>query len=272
MRYAIVLAACLAAPLQVAAQERVVVAGSALSEITAALGQTHRLVGRDQTSTYPAEIEALPDLGYLRALSAEGLLSLNPDLILADADAGPPETMDLVASTEIPVVRITADFTAEGVIERIAEVGQALSVDPAPLQAEVQASFDALAEARAAHPPLRAMFILTAQGGQITAAGSDTAAEGILHLAGAQNALQGFSGYRQITDEAITNAAPDVLVMMERTGDHSLEDADLQSHAALSLTPAVRDGRVIRMEGSYLLGFGPRTPDAALQLLHAMWE
>lgn len=258
----------LAAPAM--AQERVVVAGSALGEIVAALGAEGRLVGRDTTVMYPERLLALPDLGYLRALSAEGLLSLGPDLILADADAGPPETLALVEATSVPVLRVEADYTEQGVLARIDTVAAALHVDGGALRAEVEAAFTDLAAARERARPVRAMFILSAVGGRVLASGQGTAADGIFRLAGAENAVTGFDGYRQLTDEAIIAAAPEAIVMMTRSGDHALSDDQIRAHPALGLTPAAEDARIIRIDGGYLLGFGPRTPEAAMDLLDAL--
>jgi iron complex transport system substrate-binding protein len=268
MRVLALLAALAATP--ALAQERIVVAGSALCEVVAALGQTARVVGRDTTCTHPEAMAALPDVGYLRALSAEGLLSLGPDLILADVDAGPPETMALVQASDVPVVRVQADYTEDGVVTRIDTVAQALGVDPAPLVAQVQAGFATLAQTRQGRAPVRALFILSAAGGRVLASGTGTAADGILTLAGAQNVLTDFPGYRQLTDEALIAAAPEVIVMMDRAGDHALSDEAILAHPALGLTPAAQSGRIVRMDGVFLLGFGPRTPEAALALMAAM--
>src|SRR5690606_21643015 len=128
---------------------------------------------------------------------------------------------------------------------------------------EVAARFDALEQARdAIDTPLRAMFILSAQGGRIMASGGNTAASGILALAGVENAVTGFEGYRLLTDEAVAAAAPDAIIMMDRDGDHALTDAQIIAHPALGVTPAGQAMRVVRMDGLFLLGFGPRTPDA----------
>lgn len=268
MRFPLIAAALLAA-CPAFAQERVVVAGSALGEIVAALGATDRVVGRDTTATYPAEIEAKPDVGYLRALSPEGLLALDPDLILADVDAGPPETMELVAATDVSVVRVSGGYDAAGVLGRIALVAEALGLDGTALHDAVGAEFAALAEARAAADPVRAMFILSMQSGRVMASGTGTAASGILELAGLENAVTDFAGYRQLTDEAVSAAAPEVIVMMDRGGDHAASDAAIVAHPALGLTPAAQNGRIVRMDGVYLLGFGPRTPAAARDLMAA---
>ncbi|MGY6534175.1 MAG: heme/hemin ABC transporter substrate-binding protein [Pararhodobacter sp.] len=253
------------------AQDRIVVIGGALTEIVFALDQGHRVVGRDTTSTYPPEAAAQPDVGYMRALSAEGLVSLDPDLIIADAGAGPRETVEVLRAAGVPFVQVPTAQDAAGVLARIDAVADALGVDGQPLHQRVAAGFAALQRPDGADGrPVRAMFILSATGGRITASGSDTAAAGILQLAGAENAVQGFSGYRQLNDEAVALAAPDVIVMMDRSGDHALSDAQIQSHPALGLTPAAQVGRIVRMDGLYLLGFGPRTPQAARALMDAL--
>lgn len=255
------------------ASERVVVIGGALAEIVHALGQADRLVGRDTTASYPASIAALPDVGYMRALSPEGLLRLAPDLIIADEGAGPPETIDLMLRAEVPFVQIEQAFDEAGVLARIHAVAAALAVDGGgeALAADVAARFEALAQARdAIDTPLKAMFILSAQGGRIMASGGNTAASGILALAGVENAVTGFEGYRLLTDEAVAAAAPDAIIMMDRDGDHALSDTQILAHPALGITPAGQAMRVVRMDGLFLLGFGPRTPDAALALMDAL--
>lgn len=265
---ALAIAAC-ALPLQ--ASERVVVIGGALAEIVHALGQADRLVGRDTTASYPATIAALPDVGYMRALSPEGLLRLAPDLIIADEGAGPPETIDLMLRADVPFVQIDAAYDETGVLARIHAVAGALAVGGDALAADVAARFEALAQARdAIDTPIRAMFILSAQGGRIMASGGNTAAAGILALAGLENAVTGFDGYRLLTDEAVAASAPDAIIMMDRDGDHALSDAQIVAHPALSITPAGQAMRVMRMDGLFLLGFGPRTPDAAQALMDAL--
>lgn len=257
------------APHQVGAQERVVVIGGALTEIVFAFDQGHRVIGRDSTSSYPPQVLALPDVGYMRALSPEGLVALDPDLILADEGAGPPETIRLIRATGVPFVQVPTARDATGVLTRIDAVAVALGVAAEPLRSRVAAEFAAL-DAVTRDRPVRAMFILSAAGGRIMASGSGTAAAGILALAGAENAVQGFEGFRQINNEAVAQAAPEVIVMMARSGTHSVSDDQIRAHPALGLTPAARTGRIVRMDGLYLLGFGPRTPQAARELMHRM--
>ena len=103
------------------------------------------------------------------------------------------------------------------------------------------------------------------------AGGEGTEAEGIIRLAGGINAATGFKGYKPMTDEAVLAAQPDVILMMDREGDLSISDADVLAQPALSQTPAAASGAIVRMDGMLLLGFGPRTPDAATALHAALY-
>jgi iron complex transport system substrate-binding protein len=112
----------------------------------------------------------------------------------------------------------------------------------------------------------RVLFILSMQGGKILAAGSDTAANGIIELAGAINAVEGYSGYKQLSDEAAILARPDIVLMMDRGDGQGVSEAELFSHPAIAPTPAGQGKKLIRMNGGYLLGFGPRTASAIREL------
>lgn len=259
------------------AQDRVLAIGGSVTETVFALGQGDRLVARDSTSSYPVQAQALPDVGYMRALSAEGVLSVAPDLILAEDGAGPPETIALLAQAGIPMRTVPQGFDAGGLPAKITAIAAALGVPEAvaPVLAGLEADLARLAEARAGiDRPRRVMFILSAQGGRIMAAGQDNGADAMIRLAGAENAVQGFTGYKPLTDEAINVANPDAIVMMTRgaaRSDHDAPDAELLAMPAISTTAAARAGAVIRMDGLYLLGFGPRTGQAALDLHRAIY-
>lgn len=252
-------------------EARVVSLGGSVTEIVVALGAADRLVARDTTSNYPDSITALPDVGYIRALSPEGVLSVQPTLILAEDGAGPPEALDVLKAAGVTMVAMPGDPSAEGVLAKITAVAEALKLPDrgARLAADVSAGFDAArAEAATVTTPKKVLFILSLQGGRVMAGGAGTEAEGIIALAGGINAATGFDGYKPMTDEAVLSAAPDVILMMDREGDLAIGDSDVLDQPALAATPAAASGAIVRMDGMLLLGFGPRTPDAA-RALHA---
>lgn len=262
---------CLASAATAQDAGRVITLGGSVTEIAVALGAQDRIIARDTTSSWPESIEALPDVGYIRALSPENVLALDPGLIVAEGDAGPPEAVDVLKGAGIPFILVPEATDPAGIAAKIEAVAAALDLpaEGAALTAEVEAKLAATqARAAAVETPKRVLFILSLQGGRVMAGGEGTEAEGIIRLAGGVNAATGFTGYKPMTDEAVLTAKPDALLMMDREGDLSIVDADILSQPALGQTPAAETGTIIRMDGNLLLGFGPRTPEAA-DTLHA---
>ncbi|MBR2657718.1 MAG: ABC transporter substrate-binding protein [Loktanella sp.] len=248
---------------------RVIAAGGSVAEIIHALGAGDLLIARDTTSSFPPEVETLPDIGYVRALSAENLVAMDPDMIIAEHDAGPPEVLEVLMRTGIPLVMVPQALDPDGVTAKIAAVAVALNLPDKgqALQDSVAAKLDEARAAGAALPAApRVMFILSMQGGRLLVGGAGSSAEAMITLAGGTNAVTGLDGYKPLTDEAAIAAAPDLILMMDRGGDHAVTLTDIAAHPALRLTPAGAEGRVVTMDGLYLLGFGPRTGDAALEL------
>jgi iron complex transport system substrate-binding protein len=115
------------------------------------------------------------------------------------------------------------------------------------------------------------LFVLSLQGGRVLASGTGTAADGIIAMAGGVNAITGYSGYKQLSDEALIEAAPDVILAMDRGGDHETQADELLTHPAIAATPAAAARKVVRMDGAFLLGFGPRTAAAIRELSAALY-
>lgn len=258
------------------ATDRILSIGGSVTEIVFALGAGDRLVARDTTSSFPDAAEALPDVGYMRALSPEGVLSVAPTLILAEEGAGPPETIEVLESASIPIVFVSDDPSADGIAIKVTSIGEALGLEDEAikLNAGIKASLDAAtarARAAAGDRPKRVLFILSTQGGRILASGTNTAANAIITLAGGINAVDAFEGYKPLTDEAVAAAAPDVILMMERGGDHGAATNELIAMPAIATTPAADTRSVVRMDGLFLLGFGPRTADAVSDLSRALY-
>lgn len=248
---------------------RIVTIGGSITEIVYALGEGDRLVARDTTSVYPQAALELPDIGYIRRLSPEGVLSVNPTLIIALEGSGPPETVEVLANARVPMVTVPESYDGEGILEKIRIVGATLGVqDEAELLAdEVGRAIDeVLAQTGSQAQSPDVLFIISMSGGRIMASGTGTAADGAIAMAGGQNAISGFEGYRQLTDEAIIEAAPDVILMMDRQGMHDAGEDEVLAHPAIAPTPAGRNRQVIRMNGAYLLNFGPRTAEAVQEL------
>jgi len=248
---------------------RIVSIGGAITEILYALGFEDRLAGVDATSLYPAAaLRDKPNVGYMRQLSAEGVLGLNPSLVLAVQGSGPKETMDVLEAAKVPLVLVPETFSEDGLLDKIKLVGHAMGADPRAecLTAAVTHDLAQLRELRAkVTKPVRVMFVMSLLNGRAMAAGHNTAANEIIKLAGGVNAIDGYDGYKIINDEAIVAAKPDAVLSIQR-GKDSLDAETVYLHPAFAMTPAAASKTFISMEGLYLLGFGPRTAAAARDL------
>ena len=252
---------------------RVASIGGSVTEIVYALGEGSRLVARDSTSTYPEQALKLPDVGYMRQLSPEGVLSVNPSGIMALHGSGPQEAIDVLKKSSVPFIEVPEHFTHQGILEKIRVVGKALGVDAKAeqLATEMDAKLTGAEKQTASiKDRKRVLFVLSTQGGKILAAGSDTAADGIIRLAGAVNAVEGFSGYKSMTDEAIVTAKPHVILTM-KGGGPPISQEELFANPAVASTPAGARRELIGMDGGYLLGFGPRTAQAIHDLAASLY-
>jgi iron complex transport system substrate-binding protein len=248
---------------------RIVSVGGAVTEILYELGLKDRIVAIDTTSLFPPDaLKQKPNVGYMRALSAEGVLGLNPSLVLAIEGAGPKETIAVLEAATVPLVRVPDRYTGDGIIEKIKIVADVAGENHRGqcLAGKVGDDLAALSALRAkVTQPRKVMFVLSLQSGKPMVAGRNTAADGIIRLAGGVNAIDAYEGYKQIADESVIAAAPDTVLVMQRQQD-AIDAKTLFAHAAFVLTPAAAQQSFVAMDGLYLLGFGPRTAMAARDL------
>ncbi|MHA7879933.1 MAG: heme/hemin ABC transporter substrate-binding protein [Saccharospirillum sp.] len=251
--------------------ERLVSIDGAITEILFALEATDRLVGVDTTSTWPPEAEQLPDVGYMRALSAEGILSLAPERILTTTDAGPPDTLSQLRRAGVNITIIDSQYSLAGVLDKVNTVAEALNRQQdgqqlqQKIQDEVRAAQTQLAETVG---PLRAMFVMDAGTRGFQVAGQNTRAHGALELAGLINVFAEIRDYKPLTPEAAIAANPDIILVF-----HSQDDLQtLAANPALAMTSAAQNGRIHAIDDIDLLTFGPRLGWSLAQLAERLAE
>lgn len=259
---------------KVADTSRILSIGGDVTEILYALKADDKIIAIDSTSQFPADaLKNKPNVGYLRALSAEGVLSTNPSLIIAAHDAGPPPVVAVLKSSSVPYIEVPDDKTPEGVAAKIRFIAKVVGLEAAgdALAKDVERDFALLAEQRSRiEKPVRALFILSVQNGRATVAGAHTSADAMLKLAGAENVAGAAQGYKPLADEAAVELAPDAVVTMQH-GPSGPPSAAIGSVKALQESPALKQHRIIEMNGLYLLGFGPRCARAARELMTALY-
>ena len=248
-----------------AAAERVISLGGDVTEIVYALNAGQQLVAKDSTSTWPAAAQKLPDVGYLRQLNAEGILSLRPQLVLASTQAQPSLVLQKVQDSKVTVVNVPGGDNLAAIDNKIAVIAKALGKTPAGdvLRQQVKQRIAAIPSRPIAK---RVLFILSHGGMTAMAAGQQTGADAAIRAAGLQNAMQGFTRYQPLSQEGVMASQPD-LVVISQDGLNALGgEENLWKLPGLAQTPAGRSKQVLAIDDMALLGFSVRTPKAIQQL------
>ena len=260
---------CAVAASPARAEERIVSVGGAVTEILYALGKGDRIVAVDTTSYFPHAVHDKPKLGYLRALAVEPIVAMNPTLVVVDGDAGPPAVLKQLRETGIRLVIAPKEPTVENIYRKISVVAAAVNLPEkgramiGALSADIENVRKAVASVK--EKP-RVLFVLSIGRGSPLAGGANTSADTIIGLAGGVNAAAGFDQYKAIPPEGVVAARPDVILVTGRTLGLMGGREKLLARSEIAATPAGRNGRLVAMDGLLMLGFGPRTGRAALQL------
>ncbi len=254
-------------PLQAGASEcpRTLSIGGAITEIVYKLGKQDCLVGVDTTSTYPEAASKLPMVGYQRMLNAEGILSLKPDVIIHTNQAGPPTVLKQIDQAGIKRIEIKDEPSLEAVYAKIEAVSAVFGIEDQgeKLIGELVRQREALALSDTAKP--RVLFVMSHGGGTPMVGGKGTAADAIINLAGGDNVVS-FDRYKPLTPEALATLNPEFIVTTEDSLTQMGGISGLLHMPGVSLTQAGKNKRVVSMDALLILGFGPRTIEAAQTL------
>ena len=253
--------------------QRWVSAGGALSEWVTALGGESKLVGVDTTSQHPQSLKALPSIGYQRQLSAEGVLSLRPQVLVGTEEMGPPPVLAQIRGAGVQVEMFSAQPDLPTLKGNLQHLGKLLGSEAKAneLFTGYEQALDQqknwVAKAQATQKAPGVLLLLGHAGGKPLIAGKDTAADWMLQEAGGHN-LATHSGYKPFSVESLAGLSPDVLVFADRalTGD-AARAALFKENPILAATPAAKSGRVFELDPTLLVGgLGPRLPQSLVKL------
>ncbi|SDS28012.1 iron complex transport system substrate-binding protein [Pseudomonas sp. Z003-0.4C(8344-21)] len=253
--------------------QRWVSAGGALSEWVSALGGETKLVGVDTTSQHPQSLKALPSIGYQRSLSAEGILSLRPDILIGTEEMGPPPVLAQVKAAKVRVELFSAQADLPTLAQNLIHLGQLLGAEAQAkqllqtYQQQLDAQQTRVAQAQTAQKAPGVLLLLGHAGGKPLIAGKDTAADWLLQQAGGRN-LATHSGYKPFSVESLASLDPEVLVFADRAlSGEAAKTALFKENPILNSSRAAKAGRVMELDPTLLVGgLGPRLP-AALKTL-----
>lgn len=284
MKHLVIASALLMTTATSFAAERIISAGSAITELVYALGAQDQLVGVDQTSKFIVASQALvnsdaieqnvnnqyvknqdvnntaiPVLGYHRQLAAESLLSLNPTRILGSSEMGPQTTLTLLRQAGVAVDVLNSGETVEDLLVRIEQVGRLTQHESTAqaLQKEVKDKVAAIKANQAkTETPKKVLFLMIHEGRPTNVAGRHTPADSVIQLAGAINpAADSIESYKPISQESIVEMQPDIILISERTFSQlGSVEALLQKMPMLAATPAGQNQAVVTIDGTALIG------------------
>jgi iron complex transport system substrate-binding protein len=264
----ILLAAVLLLNIAAQAQQnnkRIVSLNGTITEIICALGFEKQLAGTDVTSTYPLTVQQLPKVGHNRNISAEPVLALQPDLIIATSNFLQPAVIEQFKQTGVKTVVLQQEYSIAATKKLIMEVAAALQAPDKgtalcrQLDKEQQ-TLHVLQQSK------KVLFIYARGAGTLMVAGKETPLDRIITLAGAHNAADGFKDFKPLTTESLVAANPDVILLFD-TGLQSLGGVNgLLKVPGIPQTTAGKQQKVIAMDGQLLSGFGPRLIQAIREL------
>ena len=250
---------------------RIAVAGGSITEILYFLGEESRIIATDSTSTYPAAAKLFPSVGYVRGLSAEGILSLKPSLVLGEHDMGPEIVIKQLQSVRVDIQRIPETHSPDGIVNKILCVAAVLgqSEYAQALVSKKLGQQVRLLKVAAERAPINGKFviILTVRDGSPIVAGLQTSGHGLLQMAGADNIFSDVEGWKPVSLEAIAALNPDFIIVAGRSNAPQAAIETVKKNPAIGITNAAKKNRIRMIDSMALLGFGPRTLDAALELI-----
>jgi len=254
---------------------RVVAAGGSIAEMLFALEAEHLLVAVDSTASYLPRAAALPSIGYVRNLSAEGILTLAPTVIIGEHDMGPSAVIDQLSMVDVEIRRVSETHTAQGIVDKflcIAKIIDRFETAEAVLSDRFDETIQQLTEGPRATRPAQdhAMLILNFVDNQPIVAGANTSGDGILRMAGARNIFSDIDGWKPISRELLSISKPDHIVLTQRALESIGGISSMQADPLLSSTNALKNEKVHVFQGMRLLGFGLQTLDVAQQLKDAI--
>ena len=215
----------------------------------------------NSSAEYLPEVAGLPRVGPRTTLNAEGILSLKPTLLIATADAGPPQVVEQLRGAGVTALTLPANYTVDAVKEKIRTVASALKLDAqgATLVQTIDRELETVQQLQA---PLkeRPKVLFVGRGPNMpnaTMSGTGTTIAEMIRLAGGINPMTSFQGFREMTDEAVVAAAPDVILMTDKSFERAGGVEGVLKFPGVALTPAGRDRRITHVSDIYFQGFGP---------------
>jgi iron complex transport system substrate-binding protein len=244
---------------------RVVAAGGSITEILYALGAQDFLVGVDSSSLYPADAATIANVGYYRQLSVEGVMSVNPTLVLGLDTMGPSSVLAQLKSLNVTVTKIPLERSVSGLTNIINQLGQLVNKphEAEHLITKTTQQLTRIPDLSASES--RVIFLMSANSNGLMAAGKDTVPNLIFELLKVANPLAHIDGFKPVSNEVVMAINPNlILIPSHRQAGRSA--AEICQLPSLALWAQKRGCNIKFVDPLSFLGVTPRLAEAALQV------
>jgi iron complex transport system substrate-binding protein len=257
---------------------RIVCVSKQLNEMIFALGKGHNIVAVDLSSVYPDSVKLLPNVGYHRMLSAEGILSMNPDLVMHDYNIGPDNVLPQIEKAGLNIKAYHPGKTVDSAKILLKNLGEFFGVPEKAdsinkkLDADLAIAKDAL-DALHIKDTVSVMIIQfgRANNNYFVMSGRGGVPDEMIRMAGGKPSHYDAKGAKQISAEAIAEANPDVIIATDYGFDRMGSIEKFKTVAGVGLTNAAKNNRIYRYEEHDMVYFGPRTGKNVITLMNLLY-
>lgn len=257
---------------------RVVCLSKHLTEMMFALGHGHNIVAVDLSSSYPDSAKLLKTVGYHRSLNPEGIIAMNPDLVIHSNDIGPDNVLPQITKAGLHVKAFGGANTIDSARLLLKELGAYWGEEKradsivSVMDKRIAAAADTLSKLPA-RDSLKVMIIHFGlrNNNYFVMSGRNGPGDQMIRLAGGTPALYDGKGAREMSPEAVALTNPDVIIATDFGYDRmGSMDKFISSVPGVALTNAGKNRRIVRFEEHDIVYFGPRSGDNIIQLIHLL--
>ncbi|WP_339923923.1 ABC transporter substrate-binding protein [uncultured Cyclobacterium sp.] len=253
--------------------EQIITAGGTITEIVYSLGFGDKIIATDRTSTYPSSMQKLPSIGYRNQIKAEGILSLSPDLVLAEDGYLSEEVVNQLKLMDLQIHFFKKPEDPEETKALVKELADLFGVanKGEKINEEIDIDLNELKDYLSQQTEKPSAAFVMARGPEtLFLAGEKSFVASIFNLAGIGMAAEGFEDFVPLTPESLVTMSPEYLVLFD-SGLESLGGVEgLSKIQGMKETKAFQKRQVLSFDGHYLSGFGPRVGQVALELAKAV--
>ena len=255
---------------------RIITIGGCVTETVFKLGAGEQVVAVDQSSTSPKSVEELPQVGYIRAISSEGILSMLPNKILTTTDIGPPNVIDQISKSGVELKIFNSPHNYNEILNLVEQIALFLDLEKEGNQIKDEMNMNKLQIDNIINQKesKKIIFFMNPTSNSYNAAGSKTRADYLIEFIGGKNIFKNqFSKYKKVTNEEIINANPDIILVASimNNSEDQINSIFMQNDEFKYLN-AVKNNKIINIDLGKYLTFGPEFAKNALFLIQTIYD